>query len=359
MEMVSMIKDIIKTQMRRTGFVRSLEIENQKLEVNIKNLENEVFNLRNEIEDKKKILEKFATIPDFQNLNRSLKGKDGYLFLVNDSNNEIRQHYDQTYLNKFNETLFKKILNSRHSYCNNNNIKYFFFMVPDKSYVCRELLPFDIKFIKRNYNKIENLVPDFSDKLDPSCYWKTDTHINFLGGKEITYNILNHIDPNINRAVFDKLIDEQMDVSDDYTIQPACDLVSKWSYSKEELEEYLNEKQIFYTNKYTRDLENIPEKFKFNSKRQTYSCINSESFTDKRVLIFRDSSTEFLKNIMSIYPKEQLCYWDHWCFNKELIEWYKPDIILEIRTERLLDNMENEIGKRKKLYNNHLNSNLS
>jgi hypothetical protein len=45
MEMVSMIKDIIKTQMRRTGFVRSLEVENQKLEVNIKNLENEVLNL--------------------------------------------------------------------------------------------------------------------------------------------------------------------------------------------------------------------------------------------------------------------------------------------------------------------------
>jgi hypothetical protein len=353
MGMISMIKDIIKTQMRRTGFVRSLEMENQKLEINIKNLENEVFNLRNEIEDKRKILQKLATTPNFQNLNRSLKGKDGYLFLVNDSNNEIRQHFDQTYKNKFNLLLFKKILNSRQNFCNNNNIKYFFFIVPDKSYVCRELLPFDLKYIKRNYNKIESLVPDFSDKLDPSCYWKTDTHINFEGGKEITYHILNHIDHNINRACYDKLIYAQMDISDEYTIQPACDLVSNWSYSKEELEEYRNEKQIFYSNKYVQDMDNLPEQFKFNSKRQTYYCSNEKSLTDQKILIFRDSSTEFLRNTMSMYPKELLCYWDHWCFNMELIEWYKPDIILEIRTERLLDNMENEIKKRKKLPDNH------
>jgi hypothetical protein len=352
--MISMIKDIIKTQMRRTGFVRSLEIENQKLEVNIKNLETEIMNLRNEIEDKRKILEKIATIPNFQNLNRSLKGKKGYLFLVNDSNNEIRQHFDQTYLNKFNEELFKKILNSRSNYCNNNNIKYFFFMVPDKSYVCRDLLPFDITHLKRNYSKIEHLVPDFSDKLDHSCYWKTDTHINFVGGKEITYHILKHIDPTINRHYFDQVIDEQMDVSVEYTIQPACDLVSNWSYSKEELQEYRNEKQIYYNNKFANDLENIPEQFKFNSNRQTYYCSNEKSLTDKKILIFRDSSTEFLRNTMSIYPRELLCYWDHWCFNRELIEWYNPDIILEIRTERLLDNMENEIVKRKKLHDNSL-----
>ena len=350
--MVSMIKDIIKAQMRRTGFVRSLEIENQKLVLNVKDLKDQLLNLRNEIKNKNKLLGKIATIPNFQDLNRTLKGKDGFLFLVNDSNNEIRQHYDLTYINKFDDDLFKKILNSRQNYCNDNNIKYYFFMVPDKSYVCRELLPFDIKFIKRNYDKIAHLVPDFSDKLDNSSYWKTDTHINFVGGKEITYNILNHIDNNLNRPHFDQLIEEQMDVSDDYTLKPMCDLIANWSYSKEEQAEYRNEKQIFYSNKYAKDLD-IPEKFKFNSKRETHYCSNDKSLTDQKILIFRDSSVEFFKNTMSIYPRELLCYWDHWCFNRELIEWYKPDIILEIRTERLLDDMKNEIKKRKQLNKNH------
>jgi hypothetical protein len=163
----------------------------------------------------------------------------------------------------------------------------------------------------------------------------------------------------MNRADFDQLIDEQMDLFDEYTIQPACDLVSHWSYSKEELEEYSNEKQIFYSNKYAKDMDNLPEQFKFNSNRQTYYSPNEKSLTDQKILIFRDSSTEFLRNTMSMYPRELLCYWDHWCFNRALIEWYKPDIILEIRTERLLDNMENEIEKRKKLNDNNLNSHSS
>ena len=123
-----------------------MEIENQKLEVNLKNLENELLKLRNEIEDNRKILENFATIPNFNNLKRSLKGKAGYLFLVNDSNNEIRQHYDQTYLNKFNVQLFNKILESRKYFCKSKNIKYYFFMVPDKSIVCKDFCPLILKY---------------------------------------------------------------------------------------------------------------------------------------------------------------------------------------------------------------------
>ena len=109
-----MIKDIIKTQMRKTGFVRSLEIENHKLEDAVYNLEKEITALRNHVEYQaefsKKIIEKFGTTPNFEHLKKSLKGDDGYLFLVNDSNNEIKQHYDQTYINKFNPLLFKKII---------------------------------------------------------------------------------------------------------------------------------------------------------------------------------------------------------------------------------------------------------
>ena len=60
-------------------------------------------------------------------------------------------------------------------------------------------------------------------------------------------------------------------------------------------------------------------------------------------MIFRDSSLHLLKNVLSIYFDETLLYWDHWFFNKELVEWYKPDIILEIRTERFLENMPKEI----------------
>ena len=38
------------------------------------------------------------------------------------------------------------------------------------------------------------------------------------------------------------------------------------------------------------------------------------------------------------YYNEIFFYWDHWFFNDKLIEWFKPDDVLEIRTERFLDN---------------------
>jgi hypothetical protein len=74
--------------------------------------------------------------------------------------------------------------------------------------------------------------------------------------------------------------------------------------------------------------------------RETEYYYNPDSFTDLRVLILRDSSLTYLKDSLSVYFKEMLLYWDHWIFNKELVEWYKPDLILEIRTERFLENME-------------------
>ena len=342
-----MIKNIIKKQMKKAGFVRALEMENEKLKIQIKKLEVEKKNLEIEklkvTEDNIKIIkenEKFRTVPDFKDLKLALKGKEGYLFLVNDSNNEIRQHFDQSYINNFNPSYFTEILKHKGEYCKNKNIEYFFFIMPDKSYICRNLLPFNIKLIKRNYDLIKHLVPDFSEKLDHTCYFNTDSHIHYLGGKEISYHILNYINNNFEREDFNKLIDEQILIESQ---EWPSDLVSpdNWSYSEEERVKYGNEETVTLFNKYREDLkDNLPEKFRFVGIRETEYYLNENAFVDLKALILRDSSTNLLKDVLSSYFKETLLYWDHWKFNKELIDWYKPDIILEIRTERFLEGME-------------------
>ena len=321
-------------------------IEIIELKEKLKVTENKVKTLEEEKVD-------LCSIPNFESFKRSLKAKEGFedfLFLVNDSNFEMRQHFDQSYINHFNSTLFIENFKCKEEFCRNRNIKYYFFLVPDKSYVCRNLLPFDIKIIKRNYDLIKHLAPDFADNLDHTCYWNTDTHVNFEGGKELSYNILNHINNKFKREEFNKLIDEQMIITYDYQKFPSCDLVSEdnWSYSDNERLKYCEEETIFYTNKYIKDIKDtLPEKFKFFSERESDYYLNENSFTNLRVLILRDSSANYLKIVLSTYFKEVLTYWDHWIFNKELIEWYKPDIVLEIRTERLLENMESEIIKKK------------
>jgi len=352
-----MIKNIILKQIKKTGYVRALEMENKKLktqnikikEVNLK-VVNDKLRLLEEVNlkvvnDKLRLLEeekeKFCTIPNFDGLNKTLKGKDGFLFLVNDGNNEIRQHFDQSYVNDFNSCYFIKYLNFKVEYCRNNDIKYFFFLVPDKSIVCREFLPFDIKIIKRNYDLIKHLVPDFSENLDHSCYWDTDSHINFLGGKKLSYYLLNYIDENFKQEDFDKLVEEQLNIDSQKFYTGDLTSFNNWSYSEDEKLDYISEKAIFIYNKYLKDLkESLPEKFQRVYERDTLYLRNDNGFTNLKILILNDSSTNFLNNVLSIYFKEMIFYWDHWMFNKEIIEWFKPDIIVEIRTERFLEGME-------------------
>ncbi|OEC88530.1 MULTISPECIES: hypothetical protein [Methanobacterium] len=290
---------------------------------------------------------KLTTVPNYDNLKKALKGKNGYLFLINDSNHEIKQHFDLSYPSSFNAYFFKKNLDYNKRVCNDNGIEYHFFIVPDKSLVCKNFLPFEIKAIKRNYDLISKEVPDFIENLDYTCYYKNDTHINYYGGKELVYYYLKCINNNFTREEFEKLINEQLKFNNIFW---GGDLVHEdnWSYSDKEKEDYLNEKETMFINKNIVNLsENLPEKFKFDGTRATGYYRNDQSFTNLKVLIFRDSAVDRLKDSFSVYFKEMLLYWDHWdhwLFNKELIEWYKPDIILEIRTERFLEkNMKYQI----------------
>lgn len=328
---------------------RKTQKSQEDLENRLKILESELYQEKAKLmdtENKLKVLEeektKLSTMPTYENLRRSIKGRNSYLFLINDSNQEIRQHFDGLHNNNFNASHFIKSLNFKKKFCSEKNIKHFFFIVPDKSLVCKDFLPFEIKLIKRNYDLISNVVPDFVEKLDHNCYFKIDSHINYFGGKELAYNYLHYIDNGFKRKDFNKLIKDQTLVLDRLRI---CDLTmsKNWSYSEEEKEEYPNKEIKYFKNKFLINLkENIPENFKTVGIRETEYYENPHGLTDLRVLIFRDSSLELLRDVLSMYFKDILLYWDHWFFNEELIEWYKPDIILEIRTERFLENMKYE-----------------
>jgi len=292
------------------------------------------------LNDKKKI-------PNHFNLKKSLMGKDGFFFLVNDTNNEIRQHFDISYVNRFNPSDFNKNLELKMKYCEEKKIHYHFFIIPDKSLVCKDFLPFDFKVIKRNSNTI-NALTDFSDNLNCDSYFKIDTHINYIGGMELSYSYLNNIDNNFTREKFDELIIEQItqEKVNLKHVEDMGDLLSKrnWSYSFDEKKKYLNEIAIFFKNNHILNKKNeLPEEFKLHNTRQTEYYHNPEAYTDLRVLILRDSSLTYLKDSLSVYFKEMLLYWDHWIFNKELVEWYKPDLIIEIRTERFLENVKIEM----------------
>jgi glycosyltransferase involved in cell wall biosynthesis len=273
-------------------------------------------------------------------LKKTLKGKNETLFLINDSSCEIRQHFDLFYKSIFNMKVFKKYYNRKLKFCNKRKIQYHFFIVPDKSLVCKDQLPFEVGLVKRNYDSVKGLFPDFIDYLDESSYFKNDSHINYYGAKTLVYHYIKTMDKNFTEKDFDRLINEQIKTID---LVKNGDLLTElnWSYSNEEKEEYMHDRTIIYKNNNLKDLrDNLPEEFKFNGKRDTKYWENKNLDSGLKLMVLRDSSMNILYDLISVKYKEIMLCWDHWQFNQELVEWYNPDVIIEIRTERFLEHME-------------------
>lgn len=284
-------------------------------------------------------------------LKLSLEGLNGFYFLINDTNEELKQHFDKNYESNFNLNQFYDDLKYKLEFFNNLGIIYYYFAVPDKSIVCRDSLPFNHDNVSRNIDKIPNFI-DFSSKLTEADYFKLDSHINYLGGKKLTYHLLNFIDDSLTLEKYNELLTNSKKIS----ITHNYDLLSErnWSYSEEkklslkQSEECIIPIPLNFIN----GISEIPVEFNFSGVRRTELFKNDGSFSELRALIFRDSSTNILKWFLSFYFKEILFYWDHGDLNKDVINYFKPDIIIELRTERLLENIPtpNWVKNREKLY---------
>ena len=271
---------------------------------------------------------------DSLNLKKTIKGKNNYYFLINDSNNELKQHFDKNYSNLFNKNGFiEDYYIKKEFFEQKNKIKYYYFVVPDKSIVCKNFIPFYFDIVKRNVEDLE-FIPDFMNSLDESCYWKNDTHLNLKGAKTLSFKFLNHIDSSFDLTSFESLIN----TCDIFTKEDPSDLLTfkNWSYSLKDKDMIKSQSFSYVVPKLINYLD-IPDEFKYSKIRESEYIFNPESFSDLKVLIFRDSSTTNLKYYLSLYFREIFLYWDHMDLNEDIIDWYKPDVILEIRIERFLE----------------------
>ena len=274
-----------------------------------------------------------------QILRVSLKGRSKYLFLFNDSNNEILQHYDGEYVSTFDSKSFIDQYNYKKNVFNSNGIDYSYYVVPDKSIVCKDFLPFKVTTKKRTVDAVPDII-DFSSYLEPEDYFKNDSHMNYQGGKKLAFKILNHIDSSLDCETFKNIISN-------YSIPGRrlhnYDLLSQsnWSYSFPEKLTFTASNIEIYPRPSSliclHDL--IPKKFNSVRDRKSEHFKNKKAFSNLKVLIFHDSSIRYLKWYFSFYFKEMFLFWDHGNMDKELIEWYKPDLILEVRIERFIEKL--------------------
>ncbi|WP_157064725.1 hypothetical protein [Methanobrevibacter millerae] len=304
--------------------------------------------------DSSNVLTKNFSIDEIlsQNLKLCLKGKDNYLFLINDENNEIRQHFDFTYENKFNKSHFLEEYYFKKELFEDNGIEYFFFCIPDKSIVCKDFLPFHFDKIKRNVDSVKEII-DFKDYLNHLHYFKFDTHINYFGGHVLSFKFLNHMDKKLTMGAWNNLLDTNVKEINEFW---DSDLLSdkNWSYSKKEQLELKNiptEKFNLVLKPLVLSSIPIPDKFKFYHKRESFHWYNPYSFSDKSVLIFRDSTFDLLKWYFSFYYRDIFLCWDHATVDENLIKFINPDVIIEARVERFIDNLATpDWVKNKKIY---------
>lgn len=283
---------------------------------------------------------------------KTLIGKNNYLFLINDSCEELKVHCNNICLVK------NKLL----PHLNFN--KYMLIIFPNKSLYYKDYLPdeyiikyrsgFDIYFNILN-NKILDGYEVLKDVQD--AYYKTDTHINLKGNYHIYQEFINKLNHDYNLNIKAKNI--KLDILSNIELknlgvgigdltwpinlgdQNLIDIKDNYYYSNDVLPFYMKyiisvrDDIKFFNYKLSDITPNLIDKtvtWEIISQFIIYKNNNKEYKI--KVIIFYDS---FLLSILSLYLELfNEVYMIKSSYDNDLINKIKPDYVFEFRVERFL-----------------------
>lgn len=296
-------------------------------------------------------------INKWKNVNKTLIGKNGFLFLQNDSGNELKIHND-------NLCLVQDISLQRYD---DYKDKFLLTVFPNKSLLYKEFLPdgFDMIYrpafdIYKNFFN-DNMIDGYSVlNCFENTFYKTDTHINLNGAFIIYSNFVEKVNSLFNMNIIRKNIEiknKLVKTLNELNLGIG-DLTWKINLGDQILETI--EDTYYYSNDFTE----IYLKYKVKPNDQLRILRfdkkefidNTDDFIDKiidwdmlsqhilykknnivpknKCLIFYDS---FLLSTLGLYLELfDEVYLSKSVFSKEIIQIIKPDYIFEFRIERFL-----------------------
>ena len=289
-------------------------------------------------------------------MSKTLIGKENYLFLINDSSNEIEKHRNNNSRGNID------LINLYNSYENFVLIVY-----PDKSIIYQKYLPDYYKSLYRTIfesykNILKNKILDPYTVLvnEKDTYYKTDTHIN-LKGNYLVYNyFINHINyklkldlplidlNNLNKKLVSSLsllclgigdltwesnlCNQKIDdMKDNYYSDNINEIKYNIHYiKKDDIIKLIDDKDYLdHTDKNIGKLLNWEIISKYIIYRLNENCNNNF-----KVIIFYDSFMAFSLHLYMNLFKE--IYFIKNIFDVNHINFIKPDYIFEFRVERFL-----------------------
>jgi hypothetical protein len=290
-------------------------------------------------------------------MSKTLIGKNGFLFLQNDSAKELELHNNNLCL--VNNLFYKKYENILD--------KFLLIVFPNKSYVCKKYLPdeYNLKYrpgfdIYNDYFK-EHILDGYIYVNNEDTFYKTDTHMNLNGCVLTYYDFVNKINNLFNLNIVPKQINLKVkDVSSLSELDLGIgDLTWNNNLSDQVLTDTNDE--YYFSNEvellYCRYIIMPDSKIKFllfnennledktillDKKRLEWNELstyilykkNTNVQNNHKVLIFYDS---FLLSTLSLYLNMfNEVYMCKSIFNSDLVNHINPDYIFEFRVERFL-----------------------
>ena len=289
-------------------------------------------------------------------MDKTLIGKNGYLFLKNDACKELEVHNNNLCL--VDKNFYKRYEDVKH--------KMLFIVFPNKSLIYSQHLP-DIYYLK--YRTGFNLYNGYfgSHLLDgykilknvDDTYYKTDTHINNNGALLMYYSFIEKINELFNFNISKKnytltkenveslsnlqlgigdltwklnLGNQILDSTKDtyYKINGSSQLYIKYSFSENSDIRLLLKKDNVFVDKTNEHIGTILDW----NKLSTYILFKKNINLTHKVIIFYDS---FLCSTLHLYIE---LFYEVYCiksiYNENIINLIKPDYIFEFRVERFL-----------------------
>jgi hypothetical protein len=264
-----------------------------------------------------------------------IEGKDGFLFLSQSAHHVIEYILGEKKPDIESINNFEQNIKFRKNFCEKRNIKYFHVIFPDKHTVMKTHFP--IKNFNSLINYYEPIINRYNFILDLRniinhehlnnnfCYCKTDTHLNFYGKKITTKYILKIINPELDEVEIEK----NLNLCKGEEIEIVGDLGNKLLPNRSEKDYKIKTPWLLR---------------RFNNRQGANEglviiCFNRNLLRNKknkRLLIFGDSFLELSIELLS-YSFSEILFLRSRYFHTEIVEMYKPDIIISENIERYLD----------------------